>query len=355
MKCEENSEHLAAYLHDELSSPDEDSFQLHLSVCGSCRERHAAARDVTLRIQRVVPLEPSAAAREDLRQTIDSALRKPDLYGPPIRFRDGSEVRWRRPFALRPFASPLRKPPALPPPASSPSAPPPASQSGQLSALSPSAREVSTRLNNITRRRRRKPVRRSYLIALGLSCILAAAWLALFGRAPVHRPIAAPKVSRDEIFAAGRWNERHAVSALGSRQVLEVLLIQQRADLSGIVGDASVHVLPHNDLRSGECCLVLFRDADRKTIADDGRRDFSILDQEIGRSVDIVPVNGSVALPQGYIDAYIGQERIVVLKLDDRFEIWSPARLDSYLKAGPVFDKSAPPPPPNLNALAYYK
>src|SRR5205085_2898929 len=122
MECAENIDHLAAYLHGELMSADEDSFQLHLSVCATCREKHNASRDVMLRLQRVVPLEPSAASREDLRRTIDTVLRKPDWHGPPVRFRDGSEVRWRRPFAPKPFALSLKKPPALPPPAESSSA-----------------------------------------------------------------------------------------------------------------------------------------------------------------------------------------------------------------------------------------
>ena len=340
MKCSENTANLAAYLHDELTSYDEDTFQLHLSVCAGCRDKHAKARDVLLRFQRAVPVEPAAIAREDLHRCIDAALRKSGTQ-PPIRFRDGSEVRWRRPFAAKPFALPMRRQPALPAPAdaagNSAAASNPIPAPGQSgSALSPSARAVSAHLDAITRRRRYR-VRRGFLIALAVAALAGGAWTYLTTRTAA-RPVTHAAISKEECLARQRWNERDAAFKR-QHDGGASLLINQQIDLTSMVGAGPVRVVPHIDPHAGECCLVIYREEDLQAIYADERFDPAAFKHTLAGSVEVVPVNGNIALPAQWIDSCVGSEnRVVILKLENRLEFWSYARLEKYLAAGPTFD-----------------
>ena len=390
MKCSENLANLAAYLHDELTSTDEDSFQLHLSVCHACREKHTSARDVLLRLQRVVPLEPSAGAREDLHRTIGTALRK-SIQQSPGRSRDGNDSRWRRPFSARPFALPLKRPPALPPPAMPEAAalPPPSpapestaptqpktqpepsaapngsanlpastasavpAKGGSSAALSPTARAVSARLDSITRRRQRARVRMGFLIAFfvaGIGGLYGAWWL---NHRPAHVAVAAPKISPAERLARQRWNERHI--AIGKQLPSETLLINKQADLSGVVDEKPVCVLAHFDPRSGESCLVLYKDEDTKAIALDEHFDAANFKQLLAQGFEVIPMNGVLSMPERAVDLCIGPDnRVVILKLENRTEIWSLTHLNSYITNGPVFDTSINSPAP-VNGLPTLK
>jgi hypothetical protein len=358
MKCSENLANLAAYLHDELTSSDEDSFQLHLSVCNGCREKHASARDVLLRLQRVVPLEPSAGAREDLHRTIDAALRK--SINQSGRSRDGNDSRWRRPFSARPFALPMKRPPALPPPAASepaavPALPAPAKtpNANASNPLSPSARAVSARLDSITRRRKRTKVRAGFLIAffvVGIGGLCGAWWL---NHLPARIAASTKKVSTEERLARMRWDERHL--AFGKQQPTETLLINKQADLSGIVDDKPVCVLPHINARSGESCLVLFKEEDTKAIALDDHYDAASFKQLLAQGYEVMPMNGNISMPEHVVDLCIGPDnRVVILRLENRVEIWPLTQLNKYIANGPAFDSSLTTPA-SVNGLPMLK
>ncbi len=349
MKCSENTANLAAYLHDELTSYDEDTFQLHLSVCIACRDKHAKARDVLLRFQRTVPMEPSAIAREDLHRSIDVALRKSGSQ-PPIRFRDGSEVRWRRPFAAKPFALPMRRTPALPAPAAptetpanaNPGATPvPSGQNVQnADTLSPSARVVSARLESITRRRKRLRVRRGFWMALAVVALAGGVFTYWTSR-NTARPVTHPTISKEECLARQRWNERHAAFER-QHDGGASLLINRQIDLTGQIGTTAVRVVPHVDPHSGESCLVIYREEDLRAIYADEQYDPAAFKKTLGSSMEVVPVNGNIALPAQWIETCVGAEnRVVILKLENRLEFWSYARLEKYLATGPTFDATA--------------
>lgn len=322
MRCSESTEILAAYLHHELSSADDLAMQEHLAECASCRDEHAAMRDVMRRVQGVPPVEPSARARAELHRSIDEAAGKPRLPGPA---NPGASTQKPSARAYLPFRK-LRELPA-PPPENVPPATP-----AQGVTLSPSARVVAERLEYLRHRKRNARIRRIGMYVFGLLLLVGGA-LAFKHPNWFTKPPHAPAPKPEEARATARWNERHKLKG----RAIETL-INDQSELGEALA-APLRVIQHLDPRSDEACLIAYNDAGLKLMQASETLEKAALNQELPGSRDLIGPGGKPVIPAEWIDTVFGLDRrAVILNFDDRIEIWSSTKLEKYLNRGPVFD-----------------
>ncbi len=343
MRCEESQEHLVALLHHELPPARRNEIEKHLTDCAACRDELENSRAVMHVLRRIVPVEPSGRARNELQQSLGRAVQNdphdagwktmPDrlLEAPPQPPLLGFEQQRFLPPPRAPESSPRHKPPGKP----------------GIPALSPSARSVHARIKaRATKRDRPYVAWGVFTIGFAALLIVALAYRSL-DSAPKAKPESA-KAGRQSFV---RWEQR--LSAKLGNKSTDTFIKKYQVQLGHALSDnISLRVLPHNDPASGETCLVLYGDDDIARIKLNPDADAAAWDAMLARAQSARVSEGKCTLPAELIDHYIGVDnRAAILTLEDRVEIWSSECLERYLKTPPNFTQSRITGLPPINGL----
>jgi hypothetical protein len=319
MTCVESQENLTALLHHELSLGDEQSVREHLAHCDTCREQQQKIAVVMKTVRQFVPIEPSARARAELQERIEDVITREKNKGSGERAADTNAPHWK--LASPPPVLQYEPPKALPLPAPD--------RKPEVASLSPSARAVSARLSATSARSRRFNHSK---LSLWMAVIFAAGCAALAAYIYLKPAKSAEDIlaKQERIAASRRLEDRQAAKVRGKKSDT---LISTQVQLGAIAGDdATLHVLPHYNPASGEICLVAYRDDDIARLSKDESIDQSAFSAMVKRAVTVKAVDGKFALPRTMVADYVGLDhKAAIFDLENRIEIWSGPRLDSYL------------------------
>ena len=322
MTCVESQENLTALLHHELSLADEQTVREHLAHCDSCREQQQKISLVMKTVRQFVPIEPSARARSELQERIEDVITREKSKEPAERTPEKKPPHWKLVSPSAPPALPYEPPKALPLPA--------ADRKPEVAALSPSARAVSARLAATSVRTQRRLNRSKLIVWLSVLCTCCCAALAAYVYFQPSKQVENAAARQERLAAHRRLEDRQSANVRGKKSDT---LISTQVQLGSIIkDDTSLHVLPHYNPASGEICLVAYRDDDIARLTKDESIDQAELLAMLKQAVVVKSVDGKFALPRAMVAAYVGLDhKAAIFDLENRIEIWSGPRLESYL------------------------
>jgi hypothetical protein len=343
MRCEQSLENLTSLLQHELSQADTDALQRHLAVCDGCRKEYRDLSTVQDALRKNTPVEPSATSRDELQDQIDGIIAGRRKNSSTANRSDEQSPQWKLVTPAPQAALDYQPPKALPPAPSSEAAPivpvkplplrgksdlPARTASGRL-------RTVSTRLPAPVEDNRWA----SAVIWIVISVIVIAtiAVMAITDRPPAQQPDA----YRPQRLASGRrLDERSAAKVRGR---LSDTLVNTQVQLGNSAAAGTLRIVPHRDPRTGESCIVAYREEDIEKLRGDTRVDQTALEALLSSATEVSVADGRCTLPREFVEQHLNSDpKVSVLDLDNRIEIWSSAAFESYLTGGGKFDPAAP-------------
>ena len=341
MRCEQSLDNLTALLQHELSQNETDALQRHLAVCDGCRKEYRDLSTVQDALRQSAPVEPSAHSREELQDQIDGIIagrRK----GSATANSDETRPQWRLVTPAPQSALDYDPPKALPPA--------PAADASPLVPLKPMplrakpeipARPTSARLRTISTRlpAPAEPRWASTALWICIAVIVIASMVVAFSLA--RPPVQPTDAYRTQRLASGRrLDERNAAKVRGR---LSDTLVNTQVQLGNSASAGTLHVVPHSDPRTGESCVVAYRDEDLAMIRNDPRIDQAAFEALLKGAAVVSVSDGRCTLPRDYVEQYLSSDpKVSVLDLDNRIEIWSSTAFEAYLSGGSKFDPAAP-------------
>jgi len=331
MACDEKiHEDLVALIQHELPAEREAEVQQHLLGCPACREEFDGFRNVFKATKRINMIEPSAAFRKNLEKRIGEAI----------------EHSKRSKLAKRPGSTGVRLPAQAPAPEV-----PAAASKARLPSVEPMAARVSARLGEGRRAERRTP--RLRYVAFAAAFILLSLTIAHLTVYPMlGGGNGADPAKALQIAAEKRWNQRREA------QNWEKILSENRVALPDeLAAGENLYLVPHRVASFKEECVYAYTQADVERLTTEARttRDRDLVDRMLARAIKVPVDAGKLALPPALVGSHLGGtgNRLMVLKLDGRLEIWSASAFERYRNAAPVLEtvpnpESAPAPDSGL-------
>ncbi|MCW8130687.1 MAG: zf-HC2 domain-containing protein [Planctomycetota bacterium] len=315
MACEEKiQEDLVALIQHELSSDREAAVHKHLEGCASCRDEYEQFRSVFKAAKRINLVEPSAVFRKNLERRISEAI----------------EHSKRSQLQKRPGSTGVRLPNVAPTVENT-------SSTKRIAPVAPpesAATRVTARLNSTRRPEPRGPWLR--YVAFAAACVVLALTASHFVFFPKGGDNSDP-AEQMRIAAEKRWNERRA------GQNWEKILAENAVPMPDDMAlTEAVYVLPHSVPSFHEKCVVAYTQADRERLEANAKKPAQR--EEIRKLFDgAVKVNvegGKLAVTPDMVTRYLGgsNNRVVILKLNGRMEIWSASAFERYRNATPVLE-----------------
>ena len=342
MRCEQSLDNITALLQHELSQAETDALQRHLAVCDGCRKEYRDLSTVQESLRQNAPVEPSAYSREELQDQIDGVIAGRRKGSTMIR---GDEPRpqWR---LVTPAPQPALdyEPPKALPPAPTPDAAPlvplkpmPLRAKPELPARTTSERlrTVSTRLPAPVEERRWASA--ALWVCFAVIMIASMVVVITLSKQPDPRTDA---YHTQRLASGRRLDERNAAKVRGR---LSDTLVNTQVQLGNSASAGTLQVVPHSDPRTGESCVVAYRDEDIAMIRNDARIDQAAFEALLKSAREVSVSDGRCTLPREYVEQYLSSDpKVSVLDLDNRIEIWSSTAFETYLSGGSKFDPAAP-------------
>lgn len=314
MACEEKiQEDLVALIQRELSSEREAAVHKHLEGCSACRDEYEQFRSVFKAAKRINLVEPSAVFRKNLERRISEAI----------------EHSKRSQLQKRPGSTGVRLPNVAPTVEN-------ASSTKRIVPAAPesAATRVTARLNSARRPETRGPWLR--YVAFAAACVVLILTASHFIFFPKGKDSTDP-AEQMRIAAEKRWNERRA------GQTWEKILAENAVPMPDDMAlTEAVYVLPHSIPNFYEKCLVAYTQADRDRMEANAKKPAQR--EEIHKLFDgaqkVSFDSGKLGVTPDMINRYLGgaNNRVVILKLDGRLEIWSASAFERYRNAAPVLE-----------------
>ena len=342
MRCEQSLDNLTALLQHELSQNETDALQRHLAVCDGCRKEYRDLSTVQEALRQNAPVEPSADSREELQDQIDGIIAGRRKGTATATQNDETRPQWRLVTPAPRAALDYEPPKALPPA--------PAADAAALVPLKPMplrgkpeipARPTSARLRTISTRLPGPAEPRWASAALWICItviVIASTVVAVSLTRPPAQPADAYRIQR--LASGRRLDERNAAKVRGR---LSDTLVNTQVQLGNSASAGTLYVVPHSDPRTGESCVVAYRDEDIAMIRNDARVDQTAFEALLKSAREVSVSDGRCTLPREYVEQYLSSDpKVSVLDLDNRIEIWSSTAFETYLSGGSKFDPAAP-------------
>ena len=321
--CEDKiQEGLVAFLQHELSTDEEAALQRHLETCSACREELESCRSVCKATKKITLIEPSAAFRKNLQHRISEAV----------------EHTKRSKAQKRPGSTAVRLPSQA---AITGEAAPPSGKVPLTVPLAKSARATA-------RAAQRKPSKTSRFVWVRYGALAAA--VVLFGLTLSSYLLfpSAQVASKGDPAGRDRFNERR------DAQTWDKILGEDSVSVPEQLGMVQMYIVDLDQARPGtpeqrEQCVIAMTEQDlererRLALTPEKEEHFRRL---IENSMKVQVSEGRLVLPTSAIKRMLGGagNRVTIVRLNDRVEIWPTSVFENYIKAGPQAAPAAVPAP----------
>jgi len=320
--CENKTqEDLVAFLQHELNTDEESVFTCHIETCSQCREELESCRTVFKTFKKIPLIEPSAAFRKNLEHRISEAVAHTKRSH--VQKRPGSTTEWQPGHAA--IAREATR------------------SSGKASRVTP----LGKRARSTARAIQNKPSKTSRFVWVRYGALAAA--MVLFGLT-----LSSYFLFRDTLVASnGNQVGRDRFTERRNALTWDKILDEDSVSVPDQLNMAQMYIVDLEESRPGtseqrEPCVTALTEQDlererRLALTPEKEEHFRRL---IENSMKIqVNSEGRLVLPTHLIKRMLGGvgNRVTIVRLDDRIEIWPTSVFEDYIKAGP---QAAPTPVP---------
>jgi DNA-binding transcriptional regulator/RsmH inhibitor MraZ len=217
-----------------------------------------------------------------------------------------------------------------------------ATPASELASVGPASRRLASMAE------RDRPVARWLrprlkVISLAVSVAAAAAFLLVSKVVEIETPTAregvlarAPVSPAESRASVARWRQRRECA-----QLFDAASRDSTVDVTGILDDGQLLMTASYDVSQHERCVLLFSSAEWETL----RAAFASARpgpersrfERLALATQTVEIaGGRLTIPQQFVTEYLdGETDLVILKLDDRAEIWSRASFGTHTRSLP--------------------